>query len=445
MKKMLLTLALIAGIVSAADAQWVSPNDGSTYHLIDLVMISEGAIVLDDSGAFLVMQDIILSDSDILEIAEIDDTNIALKGTSMTIHGTLIVDSPTWINGSSGSSMCFDRSANSIINMTSFSSLGGISLIGSDVVFTGSSFSNFTTEYTSAAVTYTNCDPTFTFCNFIRNEGAAISSAANAQGSPTISNCKFQGNNTANTNNPQINLGPGSTKDIVVEGNEITGEGHNMVGGFSISDVLGVGVTRLIFKNNSVVANRYGYNQQGDNIYAEITGNDFLSNDLETNPMNGGSGVSIYGSTTNCAAVLRDNTIIGNLWGITAIYMHNIDMGTEDDWGHNRIYKNMNETGQYALYNNSSCDITAVGNYWGTTDLVEVEEIIYHKTDDPSLGLVTYNPIWLEDGVEEISDDVQINDNRVYSIDGRYLGNEVPEDYRGVYIQNGKKYVILNR
>ena len=32
-------------------------------------------------------------------------------------------------------------------------------------------------------------------------------------------------------------------------------------------------------------------------------------------------------------------------------------------------------------------------------------------------------------------------DNRVYSVEGRYLGTEVPENYRGVYIQNGKKHV----
>ncbi|MCR5192693.1 MAG: carbohydrate-binding domain-containing protein [Bacteroidales bacterium] len=34
-------------------------------------------------------------------------------------------------------------------------------------------------------------------------------------------------------------------------------------------------------------------------------------------------------------------------------------------------------------------------------------------------------------------------DNRVFTLDGRYLGTEVPANYRGVYFQNGKKYIKL--
>ena len=32
-------------------------------------------------------------------------------------------------------------------------------------------------------------------------------------------------------------------------------------------------------------------------------------------------------------------------------------------------------------------------------------------------------------------------DNRVYSIDGRYLGNDINSLGHGIYIVNGKKYV----
>ena len=43
-------------------------------------------------------------------------------------------------------------------------------------------------------------------------------------------------------------------------------------------------------------------------------------------------------------------------------------------------------------------------------------------------------------GIGEVhSEESLINDNRVYTLDGRYLGTETPENYRGVYIQNGKK------
>ena len=36
-----------------------------------------------------------------------------------------------------------------------------------------------------------------------------------------------------------------------------------------------------------------------------------------------------------------------------------------------------------------------------------------------------------------------VNDSRVFTIDGRYLGTEVPANFRGVYIQNGKKLIKL--
>lgn len=36
-----------------------------------------------------------------------------------------------------------------------------------------------------------------------------------------------------------------------------------------------------------------------------------------------------------------------------------------------------------------------------------------------------------------------VNDPRVFTLDGRYLGTEVPSSFRGVYIQNGKKHLKL--
>ena len=44
-------------------------------------------------------------------------------------------------------------------------------------------------------------------------------------------------------------------------------------------------------------------------------------------------------------------------------------------------------------------------------------------------------------GINDVEVEQRINDPRVFTLDGRYLGTEVPADFRGVYIQNGKKYV----
>ncbi len=47
-------------------------------------------------------------------------------------------------------------------------------------------------------------------------------------------------------------------------------------------------------------------------------------------------------------------------------------------------------------------------------------------------------------GIDDVETEQQIvNDPRVFTLDGRYLGTEVPATFRGVYIQNGKKHIKL--
>ena len=44
-------------------------------------------------------------------------------------------------------------------------------------------------------------------------------------------------------------------------------------------------------------------------------------------------------------------------------------------------------------------------------------------------------------GIDDIELEPTVNDPRVFTLDGRYLGTEVPATFRGVYIQNGKKHI----
>ncbi len=46
-------------------------------------------------------------------------------------------------------------------------------------------------------------------------------------------------------------------------------------------------------------------------------------------------------------------------------------------------------------------------------------------------------------GIDDVDAEQLINDPRVFTIDGRYLGTEVPATFRGVYLQNGKKHIKL--
>ena len=45
--------------------------------------------------------------------------------------------------------------------------------------------------------------------------------------------------------------------------------------------------------------------------------------------------------------------------------------------------------------------------------------------------------------IEAVDGKERVCDPRVFTIDGRYLGTEVPSSFRGIYIQNGKKYLKL--
>ena len=46
-------------------------------------------------------------------------------------------------------------------------------------------------------------------------------------------------------------------------------------------------------------------------------------------------------------------------------------------------------------------------------------------------------------GIEDVEMEQTVNDPRVFTLDGRYLGTEVPSSFRGVYLQNGKKHLKL--
>ena len=408
MKKLLLTIVFSIGLWSMLNAQWVSPGNGTTYTFPDLIAVSNGVVGNNPSFPvnFGINADLTISENDVLII---DDqvSHITACDVLITIKGSLICENSerVEIGGSQTDpfSIRFENATACDIKNMCFSLGGGIKVIESEVTFDDVEFIYYTRDYCNSVIDIFNCDPIIKNCNFRINEGAAISSPANGQSSPQILYCQFSYNMISNANQPQINLGPSSTDTIRIVNCTIEGGGHNMSGGISIADLTGTGETKILLKNNIIKNNRYGYNQQGYNLSSVIVGNQFIDNNLETNPMNGGSGISIYGMNTNNKAKLRNNTIAGNLWGITAIYFHDIDLGTEDDWGHNQIHDNGNGGIIYDLYNNSTCNIMAVGNYWGTTDEEEIEDHIVHQFDDPSLGLVNYIPFLTDDGVNDVT------------------------------------------
>ena len=410
MKKTTLILALFLGFVPMMNAQWVSPGNGTTYTIDDLVEISNGCVIWSESNhSFSIENDVTISSNDKL------DVNHSLSfgnNVTLTIKGSIEALNTSdyyWLSfsGDYGVNSCIrleDATGPCLFRRCYFIQLDGIQVIESEAVFTDCHFQNFRCEQQSAVVNCMNCDPVFTNCEFDNNSGSAISSPANGQTSLQISDCIFFLN--LGENRPQINLGPGAQDSIRIVNCTID-DGDHTIGGISIADLIGTGATKILLKDNVIKNNRYGYNQQGYNLSSVIIGNQFIDNKLETNPMNGGSGISVYGMDENNKAYIRNNAITNNHWGITVINAADVDLGTETDWGHNQIHNNGHITNYgidytvYDIYNNSPSEVMAVGNYWGTTDEQEIEDHVFHQIDDPSLGLVNYIPFLTDDGVNE--------------------------------------------
>lgn len=431
MKKHLPILLLIIGLIPSLHAQWTSPGNGTTYTLPDLVAASNGTVT-QNGTVFTIHQDLTISTNDVLKIDN-QVTRINAASVLITIQGSMVCTHTNdrvglyGLNQTDHFSMRFENATDCVLKRLYFSDGAGIKVIESTMTFDDVKFLYFTRDYCNAVIDIFNCNPVIQNCLFQDNQGAAISSPANGQSSPQILNNTFDAN-VNGINSPQINLGPGGRDTIRIVGNEVFDRWAQFhTGGISVADLMGVGSTKVLLKDNNIRDGRYGYNQQGATISSVIVGNQFIDNNNETNPMNGGSGISIYGASTNCKAILRNNTITGNLWGITAINQHDIDLGTEAEWGNNILHGNGNGGEVYDLYNYSACDITAVGNNWGTSNVMEIENHIYHQHDNPTFGMVTYTPFIDVDGLEEYAlnpEDIDPKTMTVYSITGQRVHNE---------------------
>ena len=444
LQKAILTFVFVIGSLSTLNAQWVSPGNGTTYTFPDLVNVTNGVVTNGENG-FLINADLTISANDVLKI---DDQvlRVDIEAVLITINGSMVCSNSNRVrfyglNETQHFSMRFENATACNLNNMYFSDGAGIKVIESEVTFDDVKFVYFTRDYCNAVIDVFNCDPVINNCFFMMNEGAAISSPANGQSSPQILNCSFDANaDVDGLNVPQINLGPGGEDTIRIIGNEIDDHWASWhVGGISVADLMGTGSTKVLVRGNYVANGRYGYNQQGQTISSVIEENQFIDNFYEADPMNGGSGISIYGYTTNCKAKLRHNTITGNLWGITAIYLHDIDMGTEDDWGYNEIHDNGNSSTIYDLYNNSSCDLMAVGNDWNTTDENVIERHIVHQFDNPDFGLVTYIPYVGYEAVNETkTTSFDISPNPVINGDFTLTLNKIIPSEVTIYNVNGQ-------
>lgn len=397
MKKIIIAITVLI-FSQQAFSQWVSPSNNQSFTLSSLSILAPD-VVEKNNNSFFIKQNITISKSDTLLLLNLDSCIKVNPAITIEINGTLITENRNTnliIKGLPSTSenpfeFKFDSAENCIIKNTDISNCNRILLINSDITFSECIFHNFSNH----VISYMNCNPTIEYCHFYDNYACAIQSAINTEGSPKILYNILFNNVLANTNNPQINIGPSSSDSILIIGNTIEGVSSTMSGGIGISNLYNSNITKVLIKDNIIKSNRYGFTQNGYRIMSYIYNNQIVYNNLEVNPNNGGSGISIFGYDTTCASIIRNNLITGNLWGITSIYYNSIDLGSADDQGFNIIYDNGNNGIEYALFNNSNSNINAVGNYWGYDNIDDVEEIIYHHADSSIYGTVNYQPIYV--------------------------------------------------
>ena len=283
-------------------------------------------------------------------------------------------------------------------------------------------------------------------CEFENCQKAAIGGAANFFCPLLVENCTFKMNSQANGNVPQLNLT--ASEDITIRNCVVEGDSTlTMVGGIGIANWFGMEGMNVSIEGCEITNNRYGITTMG--IMDVVIKNNVISNNkFEVNPNNGGSGISLYDPYYKQKAVITGNIIEKSLWGITVIGCGDVNLGKTEvsadaaDYnpGGNVFHDNGNNGIFYDIYNNSVNTVYAQGNIWnvGTQDAESIETVIYHKTDDPSLGEVIFMPAGDPQGISAISSDHGIK-SQVYNLQG--IRVSYPGAKKGIYIENGKKVI----
>ncbi len=285
-------------------------------------------------------------------------------------------------------------------------------------------------------------------CVFEDCYGGCIATGAVNPVGINIVGCRFLRNGTSGRLLPAINICCGGENDIIIDDNEVVGIGNvTRTGGIALSNLMGIGVNNTCYvRRNEVRDNSYGITMTGGGaVYIED--NHIVRNNMIANAMSGGSGINITNNAGTSRAYIRGNHIEENFWGITVIGANDVNCGKlvspEDvDYnpGENVFLNNGNGDGIYAkcdFANNGSATVYAQGNTWsvGSTDLEALEDCIYHKADNASLGEVIYLPTADSSGIDVVEVDSLDEPTRYYDLQGRC----VPMPQSGnLYIRAGK-------
>lgn len=393
-------ITLLFGFVFL-NAQFTSPNTGVTLTLDDIANISPTTISVS-GNEYILMEDLLIQENDALLLNEDlilkieEDIEIEIEGGFTSDADEInitAVDTERPFGG-----FIFRNTSNVYFKNTIITYGGGLRVLTYDFEMHDCEVSYQSAGVsTGGAISFSNSSPIIMNSVFKFNERAALASGANTSAAATIEGNYFEGNNQANTNAPQINMGPSGAGNItkVIDNVVIGDRDLTRVGGISVSSLLGV-ENNILIVGNEVRDNRYGIASMGDSSSGIISDNIIEDNDTEGEPMLGGSGINLFNTNT---VQVHGNEIRRNLWGVTLQGTAQANFGSDneddDNPGLNIFSENGNGGEIYAIYNNTPNDIMALNNCWiegQEVTIEDVEGVIFHFADDSTLGEVTYDP-----------------------------------------------------
>jgi len=447
-----LTIAVLLSLAwTAAFAQYKTAGDGTTYDIQKLAHIAGTGIISyelaeGEPATYELTSTITIAQGDRFVM----DDGIQLRfgaNVSLTVEGEADFQS-THSNtfqysseSDTGASVCIKSATTTEVTNCTFVGVG-LELMGTGATNVRQCRFYRHDGSTAAALYFISAGAASTIedCHFEACRKAAIGSAANASQPLIIVDCTFVRNSAANGNIPQINIT--AAKPLQVIGCTITGNPDNtMVGGLGISNFMSYDAD-ISISRCTITDNRYGIGLVGPAASISITDNRLVNNRHEVNPMNGGSGISLYDPYQQTHAILTGNHIEGSLWGVTVIGCRHVNLGNLEEGpdlnpGRN-VFRNNGFDGQlYDLYNNSTQTVYAQGNTWNVSQQTQelIETVIYHRHDNPSLGEVIYWPAATGTGIAPTICN-KAEDHDCYDLSGRRVGQPTR---KGLYIRNGRK------
>lgn len=402
MKKITLSILFALFVFVSVNAQdYTTPNTGVTWTLADIAAASPTTVTVSGTE-YSLLENLIVAENDAL-IIDSDLTLSIAAGLRITIFGTFTVSATASTFTAIDQTAPYDGfrfEENSVISIKNATITygGGLRVLTESFVIQNSTLSyNVSGTTSSAVIQLSRGEPEISGNTITFNLNPAIGSAANSQVSGNIIGNYIEGNNQANSNRPQINLGTTISASMLnIVNNSIIGDRtKDMVGGIALANFVG-GVIYANISENIIQDNRYGITILGGNAEVGITYNNIRDNNTQGDPDLGGSGINVNSPNNVMSVNVFGNEIRGNLWGITLQDQALINLGYDLPAGGDNIFSE-NENGgvTYALYNNTPNTIMAKNNCWiegqeSTAD--DVEGVIFHQVDDATLGEVIFDP-----------------------------------------------------